>query len=154
MGSISIYNGMSTIERNRFQQMAAFKLKDIDFEAYQECIDYSKRKIDDPALLEIVMNEIIAVFELKIENYKVILATCYYIIAPFKILYKELKIKNGFREVICKSMGFVNAESVSMHSQGLDVYYKNPRFKEKVHQVGDRIYNDLINAGYIERNKY
>lgn len=153
MGAIlKIYEGMSQHEKLRFSQMAAIKLKDIDYEAYQECIKYSKRKIDDPDLLGIIMLEILNVYELIPDNFPIILATTYWFIAPSKILYKELKLKVGFRSVIQQAMGFNHPESVSMNSTNLDVYYKNPRFKQKVHDVGERILKELQESGYMEKD--
>ncbi|MFC4213477.1 hypothetical protein ACFOWA_19950 [Pedobacter lithocola] len=152
MSGIKIFEGMTTNERLRFSQMAALRLKDLNYDVYQECIDYSKRKIDDPDLLGIIMLDILEVYELKPENYPIILATAYWFIAPFKILYKELKLKIGFRPVIQKAMGFNSPESVSMFSNNLDVYYKNPRFKTKVHEVGERIMKELQDSGYMEKN--
>ncbi len=40
MGGIKIFEGMSQIEKLRFSQMAAFRLKDIDHDAYMECVAY------------------------------------------------------------------------------------------------------------------
>ena len=151
-GVLKIYEGMSQIEKLRFSQMAALRLKDIDYDVYQECIKYSKRKIDDPDLLGIIMLEILNEYELIPDNYPIILSTAYWFIAPSKILYKELKIKIGFRSVIQKAMGFNRPESVSMYSTNLDVYYKNPRFKQKVHSVGERILKGLQESGYIEKD--
>uniref|UniRef100_UPI001E5E982C hypothetical protein n=1 Tax=Pedobacter sp. Leaf170 TaxID=2876558 RepID=UPI001E5E982C len=145
---ISLKNLCQIIGLNQLPKISAKKKMGWSY-AYA----YSKRKIDDPDLLGIIMLQILEVYELVPDNYPIILSTAYWFVAPSKILYKELKLKIGFRSVIQQAMGFNNPESVSMNSTNLDVYYKNPRFKQKVHDVGERILKELQESGYMEKDR-
>jgi len=145
-----VFNEAKITKKAKFISLVTARLKELHPDAFEECISLCQPKINDMEMIPIVISEVLAVYPWKLENYKTILATVYWIFAPWKILQHDNKLPTGMRDLICSGLKCTHPETVSMESMHLAVYWKNPRFKEKVTELADKIYNDLDRAGYLE----
>lgn len=142
----------STVFPNRtaFVKMVIKKLKDVDFEAFKECYELSQPLVDDMDLIPIIIGEIQAEYSANSENYPIIIAVVNYLVAPAKNVHTDVKLATGMRDLISKSLGFVNPETVNAYSSYILPNFKNPRFKAKVTALGDKIYKELKQAGFLD----
>ena len=141
----------STVFPNRtaFVKMAIKKLMDVDFEAFKECYELSQPRVEDMELIPIIVGEIAAEYPKNIDNYPIILAVLHYLVAPAKNVHQDVKLPIGMRDLISHSLGFANPETVNAYSSYILPNFKNPRFKAKVITLGDKIYNELKEAGFL-----
>jgi len=128
---------------SKFNQIAAEQLKQVDMNAYQNCQKLATPRLNDLSLLPIVFEEITKLYPKNPENSPFILAVIYYLYAPFKLHYREIRMRNGVREMLCQLMMWKHVEIVNYYADILISYYKGPRWAEKVNEMGNEIYELL-----------
>lgn len=126
-----------------FNQIAAKKLKDIDFDSYKECESIIKPRLSNLNLLPLIMEDILRVHPATPENSAFILGVVYYLFAPYKLYHQDVRMKNGIREIICKYMGWTDAPVVNYYAAMLVSYYKGQRWASKVNELGEELYKTV-----------
>ena len=149
---VKVLRGVDVPSIQKFNNLIALKLKEIDPDAFDECIKMSTPRIKDLELIPIVIDEIIAVYPYTVENQAKVLASIYLLFAPFKILQHDNKLPVGIRSKISKALQINCPETISQQSQNINVYWKNQngRFKAMVTELADKIYNELNEAGFLD----
>jgi len=151
---VKIFHDLEDVKMNKFHNLVALKLKQIDPAAFEECISFCKPKIKIFNLIPIVASEILSSHPYTAQNRPLVLASIYWLFAPWKIIQHDSKLPVGMRDYITSSLKISHPETISMDSQNIDVYWKNPRFRAKVIALTDKIYNELAKAGYLEEGAW
>lgn len=147
---VKVFTECQDVKKSKFINLIAFRLKEIDPDAFDECVQLCTPRIKDIELIPIVIDEIIAVFPFNAENQPAIFATLYLLFAPWKIIQHDNKLPVGMRDFIAKSLNLPYPEMVSQYSQNIYVYWKGRHFKAKVMELADKIYNELSEGGFID----
>ncbi|TKC01240.1 hypothetical protein [Pedobacter cryotolerans] len=128
---------------NKLMQLATERLKKVNYQEYQNCVDLTKGRLHDINLIPLIFQEVIRTYPANPENTPFILGVIYYLYAPYKLHFTDLRLQNGMRQIIISLMNWNDAPTVNYYADRLVAYYKNPRFAARVHAISDEIYEAL-----------
>jgi len=129
------------------RQIAAEKLREIEPDIFEECENMVNAPISNIDLLPISMSEILLELEPTPDNSPLILAIVYYLYAPFKLTYQNIRCDNGIRGAVCRAMNWKDTPLVNYYGSILVSYYKNPRWAAKVKEMAEKIKKATLGYG-------
>lgn len=136
--------------RGAFVKMALKKFHELNPNEFKGCYDLSQAKVTNHDLIPFIIDEAARIYPKNHDNFSTIIAVCYYLIAPFKNIHQDVKMAIGIRDKIQSALGFNNPETVNAQSAYIIPMFKAPRFRAKVIELGDQIFEDLKEAGLVE----
>ncbi len=127
-------------ENYLIKAIATERLKEVNPEAYEECIRLLDAPLKDLRLMPAVLVELFTRYKPIPENSAFILAVVYYLYEPWGLSYNVVRSVNGLRQILCDAFKWNDKPVVNYYKSIMRAYYKGPRWAAKVQQVADEVH--------------